>query len=51
MYTLKDYLKYYKNVPINKVDINDIDNLLFSTLVYLPIKSFETKMNLSDVIT
>ena len=29
MYTLKDYLKYYKNVPIDKVDINDIDNLLF----------------------
>lgn len=51
MYTLKDYLKYYKNVPIDKVDINDIDNLLFSTLVYLPIKGFETKMNLSDFIT
>ena len=48
MYTIFDYLEYYKDTNLNEININEIDNLLFSILVYLPISSFDKKMNFSE---
>lgn len=41
MYTIVDYLKYYKDSNFDEVGFNVMDNLLFSILVYLPIESFD----------
>ena len=40
IYTIKDYLQYYKKVSIREVHWNAVDNMLCSILVYLPVKSF-----------
>ncbi len=48
MYTIIDYLKYYKNVLIEDIQINIMDNLIFSILVYLPIETFSGSMNLDE---
>lgn len=48
MYTIFDYLEYYKDTNLNEININEIDNLLFSILVYLPVSSFDKKMNFSE---
>ncbi len=50
MYTLKDYLYYYKNTSLEEVNINEIDILLFSVLSYLPIKSFSNELDLTGFI-
>lgn len=50
MYTIKDYLLYYKDIEIDKVHWNQIDNLLCSILVYLPVDSFKSKKNLCEFI-
>lgn len=38
MYTIKDYLVYYKDIPFEDAGFNVMDNVLFSALVYLPIE-------------
>ncbi len=48
MYTIEDYLKYYKNNSINEVHWNVIDNLLSSILVYASAKSNSNEMSLND---
>ncbi len=40
MYTIYDYLKYYKNHDVKEVTWNNIDNLLLSIIVYMPLESF-----------
>ena len=40
MYTIYDYLKYYKDESFNDLPWNMIDNLLCSILSYVPLKSF-----------
>ena len=35
MYTIKDYLKFYKDISFEDVSFNEIDNILFSELSYL----------------
>ena len=40
MYTIKDYLKYYKNTSLEEVSWNEADNLLCAILVYLPLDSY-----------
>ena len=40
MYTIYDYLKYYKDYDTKEVPWNNIDNLLLSIIVYIPLKSF-----------
>lgn len=50
MYTIKDYLYYYKDIDTNEVHWNQIDNLLCSILVYLPIDTFKTKKSLKEFI-
>lgn len=49
MYTIYDYLKYYKNESIESVGINVMDNLLFSILIYLPIPSFKESKTLKEL--
>lgn len=41
IYTIKDYLQYYKNASLKEVHWNAIDNMLCAGLVYLPVKSFD----------
>ena len=43
MYTIYDYLKYYKDYSLKDLKWNVMDNLLLSCLVYMPLKSFEYK--------
>lgn len=40
IYTIRDYLQYYKNASIKEVHWNAVDQMLCATLVYLPVKSF-----------
>lgn len=40
MFTIYDYLDYYKNCSFEEVGFNQMDAMLFACLVYLPIKSF-----------
>lgn len=50
MYTIEDYLFYYKDITLNEVHFNQMDTLLFAILVYLPIDSFKDRKNLNDFI-
>jgi len=34
MYTVKDYLKYYKDVSFNNCHFNEVDNIIFTSLSY-----------------
>lgn len=43
MYTIKDYLDYYKDIPFEEQKFNVMDNILFSSLVYLPIENITNK--------
>lgn len=48
MFTLYDYVDYYKNSDFSDVPFNVMDALLFSCLVYLPIKSFDGDKSFKD---
>ena len=48
MYTIKDYLKYYKNTPLEQVSWNEVDNLLCAILVYLPLDSYTGSKSLQE---
>ncbi len=48
MYTIEDYLKYYKNNSLKEVHWNAMDNLLSSILVYIPAKSNSKEMSLNE---
>ena len=41
MFTLINYLEYYKNQSFNDTKFNQMDALLFSCLAYLPLASFD----------
>jgi len=43
MYTIIDYLKYYKDYDIKEFKWNIMDNLFLSILSYMPVKSFKFK--------
>lgn len=49
MYTIYDYLKYYKDVSLENVTWNDIDNLLCSILIYLPLDSVTKDKTLGEI--
>lgn len=51
MFTIYDYLEYYKNCSFEEVKFNQIDAMLFSCLVYLPIKSFNANKNYKDFVS
>ena len=49
MYTIYDYLKYYKNTSLQDVHWNAIDNLICAILVYLPVASFSKEKNIKEL--
>lgn len=51
MFTIYDYLDYYKNCSFEEVGFNQIDAMLFACLVYLPIKSFRGDKSYKDFIS
>lgn len=48
IYTIRDYLQYYKKASIKDVHWNAVDNMLCATLVYLPLKSFSGSKNIAE---
>ena len=48
MYTIIDYLNYYKDLTLEEATFNKIDILLFSILVYLPGESFNKEISLPE---
>lgn len=48
MYTLIDYVKYYKDTPLEKVSWNQMDTLLCSVLVYLPVDTYTKTKTLKE---
>ncbi len=48
MYTITDYLMYYKDISIKDVHWNTQDNLLCAMLTYLPIDSFKGAVTFSE---
>lgn len=43
MYTIYDYLKYYKDYSLKDLKWNQMDNLFLASIVYMPLKSFDYK--------
>ena len=52
MFTIKDYLKYYKDVSFNSCNFNEVDNLFFTSLSYFDWTDIvkDTKVNLIDAV-
>ena len=48
MYTIIDYLNYYKELTLEEATFNKNDILLFSILVYLPGESFNKEISLPE---
>lgn len=51
MFTIYDYLDYYKNCSFEEVAFNQMDAMLFACLVYLPIKSFSENKSYKDFVS
>ena len=49
MYTIIDYIYFYKDRSLSEVKWNTADNLICSILCYLPCNSFEGKKSLKDL--
>ena len=49
MYTIYDYLKYYKNTSLCEVKWNSLDSLMCAILVYLPVSSFADVKNINEL--
>lgn len=43
MDTIKNYIKYYKDISFEESPFNDVDNILFSALVYLDFEGIANK--------
>lgn len=51
MFTIYDYLDYYKNCSFEEVGFNQMDAMLFACLVYLPIKFFSENKSYKDFVS
>ena len=49
MFTIYDYLKYYKDYDLKEVPWNNMDNLFLSILVYIPSESFRATKSFSEI--
>ena len=49
MYTIYDYLKYYKDYDLTEKPWNIMDNLLCACLVYIPAKGFKGTATLDEI--
>lgn len=50
MYTLIDYINYYKDCSLKEIAWNDMDNTLCALIVYLHIDNFKKSRSLKSVI-
>jgi len=50
MCTVLDYIKYYKDISIKDVKWNTLDNLICAMLGYLPIKPFNTRKTIRELL-
>lgn len=50
MNTMYDYINYYKDTQFNEINLNEVDILIFSILVYLPIESFTKQKNFNTFL-
>ena len=50
MFTILDYVKYYKASSLKKINFNMMDQLVCALLSYLPVKSFKREKNLEEVL-
>lgn len=50
METVFDYIKYYKNITFEESNFNDMDNIVFCTLSYLPLNNITIENTTLDVI-
>ncbi len=50
MFTILDYIKYYKDSSLKKINFNMMDNLICALLSYLPVKPFKGEKNLDEVL-
>ena len=50
MYTIIDYLNYYKDTTVKYVKLNSQDFLIFACLSYLPLDSFDEEKNLQEFV-
>ena len=48
MYTVMDYLQYYRDIPFTEVSLNQLDFLICAILVYLPLNDFKEAKSLKD---
>ena len=48
MYTIKDYIEFYKNNSLEEVHWNEQDILLTAILAYIPIESFQKTKNFQE---
>lgn len=48
MYTVMDYLKYYRDIPFTEISLNQLDFLICAILVYLPLNDFKEAKSLKD---
>ena len=48
MYTVMDYLKYYRNTSFQEVSLNQLDFLICAILVYLPSNDFKEAKSLKE---
>lgn len=49
MFTIIDYLKFYRDISLDDVKWNDLDNLMCAILVYLSVPSFNESKNLREL--
>lgn len=49
MYTITDYLKYYRDIKLKDVHLNIVDHLVFSILTYLPLPSYQGVKTMTEL--
>jgi len=50
MFTILDYIKYYKTSSLKKINFNVMDQLICALLSYLPVSSFDGERTLEEVL-
>ncbi len=49
MKTIFDYINYYKNETFSDYKFNDMDNLVFSAIAYLPLDGLKKKITINEI--
>lgn len=48
MYTILDYINYYKDKSLDEIKWNVMDDLILSILIYIPVKSFKGTKSIKE---